>query len=188
MKQQKQSGFAHLMIVTSILALVVVGLLGFVFYQNFIQKKDSVLKTDDSSKNANNGSKTSTDNDNVVTDANKGYLILEDWGVKFKLPSDLGDNQITYSKAVMDYWGEYYGFSTKRLDALSQTPAIALYRLTAPIEQGASPPTLAGAFGGHYYYIREPQQNPYYGTGNNAEIFDTDTQIIIKTLRTVEKK
>jgi hypothetical protein len=38
-KQQKQSGFAHLMIITGILALAVVGLLGFVFYQNFIQKK-----------------------------------------------------------------------------------------------------------------------------------------------------
>lgn len=41
MKQQKtQSGFAHLVIITVVLALAVVGLLGFVFYQNFIVKKD----------------------------------------------------------------------------------------------------------------------------------------------------
>ena len=40
MKQQKQSGFAHLMIITIILGLGLVGTLGFVFYQNFVQNKN----------------------------------------------------------------------------------------------------------------------------------------------------
>lgn len=39
MKQQKQSGFSHIVIITAILAVGLVGTLGFVFYQNFIQKK-----------------------------------------------------------------------------------------------------------------------------------------------------
>jgi len=44
-KQQKQSGFAHIVILTVILGIAVVGLLGFVYYQNFIQKKNDSSKT-----------------------------------------------------------------------------------------------------------------------------------------------
>ncbi|MEI6850888.1 MAG: hypothetical protein WCK26_02900 [Candidatus Saccharibacteria bacterium] len=189
MKQQKQSGFAHLVIII-VLAVALVGTLGFVFYQNVIQKKDNVVKTDGSSKDADKNNKSSDDDNDAVVDPNKGYLVLDDWGVKFKSPSNLGDNQITYRKDTMEYWGEYYGFSTKRLDALSQTSAVELYRLTDPIGEAPSAPSLAGVFGGYYYYIRKPQQNPYYGSGNNAnaEIFDTDSQIIIKMLESVENK
>jgi len=41
-KQQRQSGFAHLIVITVILGLALVGTLGYVYYQNFIQKKDTV--------------------------------------------------------------------------------------------------------------------------------------------------
>jgi hypothetical protein len=40
-KQKNQSGFSHLIIIVSILALSLVGLLGFVFWQNIIQPKDN---------------------------------------------------------------------------------------------------------------------------------------------------
>lgn len=49
-KTQKQSGFAHLMVITVILAVAVVGLLGFVFWQNFVQVKSSNSKKIDNSK------------------------------------------------------------------------------------------------------------------------------------------
>jgi hypothetical protein len=42
-----QSGSAHLIII-AILSVALIGALGFVFYQNFIQSKDSTLKTDTS--------------------------------------------------------------------------------------------------------------------------------------------
>jgi len=43
-KQQKQLGFSHLMIITIILVIAVIGLLGFVFWQNFLQPKTSGSK------------------------------------------------------------------------------------------------------------------------------------------------
>lgn len=49
MKEQKQSGFAHLGIVIIILTLVLVGSLGFVFYNKFIANKDSDRAGDSSS-------------------------------------------------------------------------------------------------------------------------------------------
>ena len=42
---KKQSGSAHLVIIV-ILSLALLGTLGFVYYQNFIQNKDTVSKTD----------------------------------------------------------------------------------------------------------------------------------------------
>jgi hypothetical protein len=42
---KKQSGSAHLVIII-VLSLVLLGVLGFVCYQNFIQNKDTVSKTD----------------------------------------------------------------------------------------------------------------------------------------------
>jgi hypothetical protein len=48
--KQTQSGFAPLMVVIIILSLALVGALGSVFYQGFIQEKDAVVKTGNSSK------------------------------------------------------------------------------------------------------------------------------------------
>lgn len=45
-KQKYQTGFAHLAILTVILAVGLIGTLGFVYYQNFIQKKDGVSKVE----------------------------------------------------------------------------------------------------------------------------------------------
>jgi len=47
-KQKFQSGFAHLMIITVIFGLGLVGTLGLVFYQNFMKPKVNDIKTDSS--------------------------------------------------------------------------------------------------------------------------------------------
>jgi hypothetical protein len=47
---KKQSGFSHLMIITILLAIALIGTLGYVFYQNFLQSK---------SENTNSATKTS---------------------------------------------------------------------------------------------------------------------------------
>jgi hypothetical protein len=87
----------------------------------------------------------------------------------------------------MEYWGEYYGFSTKRLSALRTDPVVSLYRVNKPIEQMPSAPGLVVSFGGNYYYLRQPQQNPYYDT-DNAKMFDDDAQMLIDMVSTIKEK
>lgn len=82
-KQQKQSGFAHLIIITVILAIGLIGTLGYVYYQNFIAKK-----ADDTSKapavNTNGKNNDVTTKSEVVT--YKTYTT-DKYNISFKYPS-----------------------------------------------------------------------------------------------------
>lgn len=75
--QKNQSGFAHLMIITVILGLGLVGTLGFVFYQNFIAvTKTPVVSKDEKTvdKQAENVYKTFTDEK-----YNYSFKYLDKW-------------------------------------------------------------------------------------------------------------
>jgi hypothetical protein len=107
----KQKGSAHVVIIV-ILVIALLGTLGFVFWQNFINKKSAEV-TSDSKQTTNQPTEK-------VKDPDEGYLVLKDWNIKFKLPAD--SNEITYYKkqAEPNDKGieEYYEFSTKRVEAL----------------------------------------------------------------------
>lgn len=60
--RQKQLGFAHLGIITIVLALGLIGTLGFVFYQNFIQKNNNSNISNASLNNKNTPSNNSKSN------------------------------------------------------------------------------------------------------------------------------
>jgi hypothetical protein len=51
-------------------------------------------------------------------DPDKGYLVLKDWGIKFRLPQT--KSEIVYYKEEAD-GVEYYDFTTKRVEALGGT-------------------------------------------------------------------
>jgi hypothetical protein len=170
--KQKQSGFTHIMIVTIILGLAVVGLLGFVFWQNFMQPKTTTTKDAKDAgtiKDIIDQASTPTGSTNSTSASTAGYLVLDDWGVKFKLPTDLASgNQITYHKTHNDYWGDQYEFSTTRVEALGEacvptsqsfTSLGKLYKLSSPSTVEASAPTLLGKIDNHYYLLCEPPVN-----------------------------
>ena len=187
-KQKSQSGFAHLVIII-ILAVALVGTLGFVFYQNVIQKKDTVSKTDESSKNSDNSSKTSIDDKNVTTDPNKGYLVLDDWGVKFKLPSNLGNKHITYYKGIATKGG--YLFSTQGVEALggdclykSNSYWMPLVSLSKSTSTPQPDPTVQGFTG---YPITNYDGNYYYYQNAQATCSDSDTSLQAQDLALVKE-
>lgn len=62
-KRSNQSGFAHLVIITVILAVALVGTLGFVFWQNFMQPKHQT-----SGNSTGGGSSKTGDSDKPKTD------------------------------------------------------------------------------------------------------------------------
>ena len=49
-KQKNQSGFAHLMIITVVITIALVGALGYIFYENFINKNTTTNKDSTSQK------------------------------------------------------------------------------------------------------------------------------------------
>lgn len=82
------------------LVVAVIGLLGYVYYQNFLVKKAVVVKEESASEVAG-----------------EGYLALGNWGIKFKIPSNLDKKQITIYDDIQS--GQYVLiFSTKRVEAI----------------------------------------------------------------------
>lgn len=195
MKRQKhQSGFAHLMVITVILGLTVVGLLSYVFWQNFVQSKDNVAKTDNSSKVAEKDNKKPVvDESGDISDSTKGYLVLEDWGVKFKQPSDIGSSTINY---YLTSDGSYE-FTTSKIEALGQDcshdsshfmPQYYVTRMTsAPNPEAASGGVLLKKIE-NYYYNLNSSQAPCSDVTGASNVFNTDRPVLESFLKTIEKK
>lgn len=174
---KSQSGNVHLIIII-VLTVALLSTLGFVFWQNFMQPKNTTPA--------------------VVTDVNKGYLVLNDWGVKFKLPTNLGSNKINYDlRAGKDF--EAYVFSTSRVEALGGQCLSTdqnfinlgtISRSTSLSTAMTSPPTLAGKIGDYYYYYQHPQ-SICSSVGSSEDINQIqieDIAVIQSLLMSVEKK
>jgi len=175
-KKQSQSGSAHLVVII-VLVVALLGALGFVFWQNFMQPKSTPAPTPEVAVIS------------TPTETNAGYLVLDDWNVKFKLPTNLGSNVITSQKATDANGEDYYKFSTERVSALGSNCAglNKLYRMTEPITPDASPPILAGKFGGYYYYAGNSQEN-CAGDGVGGNIWYYDTMMLKDFLANAEPK
>ena len=82
-KQKYQSGFAHLAIII-VLIVALLGTLGFVYYQNFVAKKDDqTTKTATSSSNKDTSAKIVATNYKTYTDSefNASFQYPEKWTV-----------------------------------------------------------------------------------------------------------
>lgn len=97
---QRQKGSAHIVIIV-ILALVIIGALGFAFWNNS-QGKNQTVKT-----------ATTT----VTKPVAPQYLDASDWSVKFTVPMGLNVNNIVYYKTHIAEGPEFYGFTTNRVKA-----------------------------------------------------------------------
>jgi len=187
--KKTQSGFAHVVVLTVILAVALVGTLGFVYWQNFMKPKDEVVKTNDTKdkvvveKPVANDEATSTE----------GYLVLEDWGVKFKLPSDLGSNAINYYKSDNDN----YIFTTSKIEALGQDcshdsshfmPQYYLSRDTsAPNPEAVSSGFLLKKID-NYYFNLNSSQAPCSDAVGLSNVFNTDRSMLEVFFNGIEKK
>ena len=182
-KKQSQSGSAHLIIIM-ILCVALIGALGFVYWQNFMQPKVSD-KNVVATKTADNTTTTTP----AVT--NEGYLVLDNWNVKFKLPADLGDSAVTYQK-ITDGSGVYYDISTERVSALGGDCArlIRLIRSKESFGSSIGAPILAGQVGDYYYGFHGPQSacSELDNGATHTNIVYPDFTMLKTLLMTVEKK
>lgn len=157
-----QKGSAHVVVV-GVLVLALLGALGFIFWQNFVSKDEVTKKAETivKSEDAKNTARSSGD-------SKEGYLVLTDWGVKFKIPDDIGE--LTYYKQTVSQneqgVNEHYEFSTKNVEALggdcvntnesgSVTRLAYLSRSQTKAEQYASsvPANDNNPVGDYYYMV-----------------------------------
>jgi hypothetical protein len=116
MNNSRTQGSAIIVIIFT-LAIALIGALGFVFWQNTIQSKNAAQPAEKAT--SNNTLKQSEEK--TVGGLNEGYLVLDDWGVKFKLPKESGE-VLVYKKTVSNQYGtfESYELTTKRVEGLGQ--------------------------------------------------------------------
>ncbi len=77
---KKQSGSAHVIIVI-VLVIALLGSLGFIFWQNFVNKttNSDTIKTGDTS-----ATNKTTKSEETKSDSNLGYVVVKEWGIKIK--------------------------------------------------------------------------------------------------------
>ena len=85
-KTTKEAGFSHIMIITVILAVGLVGALGFVFWQNFLQPKSDkgVANTTITAKSTSTAN-TPTSQTTSPNSTTQHYLQISQWGVKIPI-------------------------------------------------------------------------------------------------------
>lgn len=152
-----ESGFSIIFIVIATTAILVLGLIGWRVWEN----RSSQSSTSDTANEATQELETLSKN---------GYLVIEEWGVKFKPVEGL--NGVIYAKAAVQ---ELYNveipektenviFTTNdlanrspncRLGVEGFTPLGTLYR--TPEKMVGAEPLLLKQIGEFFYYYRGPQ-------------------------------
>lgn len=160
--------------------ITLAGGLSYVYWQHYNDARAMF------SANTQKTAKTTNDLDSTNMNIIDGYLVLNDWSVRFKLPTDTNDNQIIFKKVTNDSWGDYYGFSTKRASDLGGycVNLVNFYRQTKTVDYSVSVPTLAGNINGYYYYIAVSEHKCLE---NGTNIQSPDTKMIENMLMKVEK-
>lgn len=97
-KNKNQTGFAHFMIITVVLVVALMGTLGYIFYQNVINKNNETSKIFDNSKKSDTVSTNKTSESKIMpvsksSPDTKNTLKITDWGIKGEYH---GNHSITY--------------------------------------------------------------------------------------------
>lgn len=131
------------------------------------------------------------------TDANKGYIVLDDWGIRFK-PVD--SSRVAYYKLADN--PSAYHFTTERVQSFGgMCTDIANNKSTggslgaiSRMTRQANPDDYAGGvlnggnkIGDYYYYYNHPQALCSEGLQNNT-MEQADTDMIQKLIATIELK
>ena len=148
MYKQNQNGSALIVVVT-ILGAAILGGLGFALWQNFSQNTPQPEASQDQPEDNNLDNQSGEDNQNE-----SGYLVLNDWGVKFKIADALRSTEIKYSVE-----NDKYAFTTARIEALGGECTKPPFNVTVSLTRHAEKPQPGPAT-----LLTEQPINAYYYT------------------------
>ena len=149
----KEQGSAHIVVV-AVLAVALVGALGYIFWNNFLQPKSEIKNVADTS-----ASTTASPSVSPSPKPDDNTVVLSDWKVKFKTPDSLKDTSVKYSQQTKNGVTNY-GFTTARIEALGGDCVTQPYGKTLILSRSTKAPT--GMDG--YTLINQTAINGYYYT------------------------
>lgn len=152
-----QKGFSAVEI---LIVIVVVGLLGAVGWLVYDRQKSKSDNKDMTTQVSQEDKKQETPKEEVKkADANEGYLLVKEWGLRFKTPTGLTDVKYTIHGDTVSFFAKPTGSNVqyradydKYEDGRSQYATGNLYRSTSSTKPFAGDMTREGKKVGDYYY------------------------------------
>lgn len=162
----KKAGFGVVSVVTVIAAIGLAGFIGWRLYDANQNKQSSSTDSSSQTQQTNDGTQTQPSDQTNQTDPNQGYVLIKEWGVRFK-PVD-GLSGVAYSIGNIKGSNGTASFSTDELAkhgdscSASQTgmaPLGKLIRTQGTKEDAATPVSTSYAvqIGDYYYQYMTPQ-------------------------------
>lgn len=165
--QSHESGSIIHVAIVSFLVVALIGAVGFIFWQNFINKSSS--SASDVSKQSTGDAEAGKKSESV------SYLPIDNWGLKLKLRDGMSASDFTVGSPTAEDKQEKISYLT-----ITYKPASAIYKtcgetVFARSSDGfasvnpASPPNSKGstALGSYAYAIAPPQNVCYDGAPND---------------------
>ncbi len=173
-----QKGFS---VVEILIIIVVVGLLGVVGWFVYDRQKDKTSDTSNtqaSTMQKDEASKQET----KKADPNEGYLVVKEWGVRFKTPSGLSDVRYAIHDDTVAIFAkptgsnlQYVSDYEKYEDSNFRHATGVLYRSTSATKPFAGDDTRQGKkVGDYYYYTNWAFSNLATGAGCVGLFGDSD--------------
>lgn len=150
-KQNKQQGSIQVIII-AVLSLALVGLLGSMFWNNFVQSKGTTTTA--------TVTKSVPPVPSQSPKADPNMIILSDWKVEFTLPESLRNTSVKYTKSSKDNTTTY-GFTTKRIEALGGDCVMQPYGKSLVLSRSEEAPA-ANTMEGFVLINKNPIDGYYY--------------------------
>lgn len=149
MKRSKQQGFGAVAIIAAVVVLAVVVFVGWRIYD-----ASQPADTNNQPTNSNNQPGNTNQPSQTQTDPNEGYVVIKEWGVRFK-PVD-GLTGVQYYKVGTN--SEFFAFTTEALaqadpNCAAASGNIALAGITRS-KDAAGTGKQHGPINDYYYYTR----------------------------------
>lgn len=155
MKANYQKGFSAVEIVIIFAVVGLLAVVGWLMYDRQRDKKSETANTQVSTQRKEEAPKQET----KEADPNKGYLVVKEWGLRFKTPSGLTDVTYTLHGNTASFFAKPTGSSVQYRanydtfkDGHSQYATGNLYRSTESTNNERGFATEGKKVGDYYYY------------------------------------
>lgn len=183
----KSPGLLTLVIVSLISALVAGAIVYFIMEsknQQIIHKSEQKQEqqgriTDEPNKTSITNN--STNNNNQANADNKGYLVVKQWGLRFKIPQGLADVQYVIRGDTIGFWGKPNGYGGNYArdyqewdnGSFEHAQGLLIRSRNGQNNHGLNSSPVSGKKIGEYYYYTAWSFSPIpnYGVGNDPEIY-----------------
>jgi len=182
---KKQSGFG---IVEIFLVAILVILVGFVVWQVYMAQTSADKTANDTQQGSNS---------QVESSKNAGYVVIKEWGVRFKPASGLNASDVTYYDVENNNGisNDLYGLTTKRVEAIgghcshSDPGYFVSLASIGRSKTASSTDEQSSVKIGDYYYYAYPAQSACGDdttTSPNSQIESEDYALLKNSIGTLE--